>query len=170
MNQSSRINYGQSDETVSQAFMHSCLGKSLILGAILAVILVIAYFTAPTDKEMRAEMNDAIMQCMEMNDSIRGDQIDDYVNNIGFIFTTADTTKVAQEWREAFDKYNRLDVGIGAFGVCVPTVNFNDFLLRTGPVHKGYNQKLIRNGVIPDTDLGSNPNIQEFHYKRNPDD
>ena len=192
MNQSSRINYGQSDETVSQAFMHSCLGKSLILGAILAVILVIAYFTAPTDKEMRTEMNDAIMQCMEMNDSIRGDQIDDYVNNIGFIFTTADTTKVAQEWREAFDKYNRLEiyrhtffttayiynniraegvrVGIGAFGVCVPTVNFNDFLLRTGPVHKGYNEKLIRNGVIPDPYLGSNPNIQEFHYKRNPDD
>ena len=128
----------------------------------------------------------------EMNDSIRGDQIDDYVHNIGFIFTKADTTKIAQEWREAFDKYNRLEiyrhtffttayiynniraegvrVGIGAFGVCVPTVNFNDFLLRTGPVHKGYNQKLIRNGVIPDTDLGSNPNIQEYHYKRNPDD
>ena len=192
MNQTNRINYGRSNETVSQAFMHSCLGKSLILLGILVVLLIIAYFTAPSDKEMREEMNDAIMQCMEMNDSIRGDQIDDYVHNIGFIFTKADTTKIAQEWREAFDKYNRLEiyrhtffttayiynnicaegvrVGIGAFGVCVPTVNFNDFLLRTGPVHKGYNQKLIRNGVIPDTDLGSNPNIQEYHYKRNPDD
>ena len=182
MNQTNRINYGRSNETVSQAFMHSCLGKSLILLGILVVLLIIAYFTAPSDKEMREEMND----------SIRGDQIDDYVHNIGFIFTKADTTKIAQEWREAFDKYNRLEiyrhtffttayiynniraegvrVGIGAFGVCVPTVNFNDFLLRTGPVHKGYNQKLIRNGVIPDTDLGSNPNIQEYHYKRNPDD
>ena len=159
MNQSSRINYGRSNETVSQAFMHSCFGKLLIFAAILVVLLVIAYFTAPTEKEMREEMNDNIMECMEMNDSIRGDKIDDYVHNIGFIFTTADTTKVGKEWREAFDKYNRLEiyrhaffttayiynniraegvrVGIGAFGVVVPTVNFNDFLLRTGPVHKG---------------------------------
>jgi hypothetical protein len=37
-------------------------------------------------------------------------------------------------------------------------------------MHKGYNQKIIRTGVIPDNDLGTNPNIQEFHYKRNPDD
>jgi hypothetical protein len=49
-------------------------------------------------------------------------------------------------------------------------MNFNDFLLRVGPMHKGYDQKLIRTGVIPDTDLGTNPNIQEYHYKRNPDD
>lgn len=192
MNQTNRINYGRAHETVPQAFMHSCFGKLLILGAILLVLLIIAYFTAPSEQVMREEMNDNIMECMEMNDSIRGDKIDDYVHNIGFIFTTADTTKVGKEWREAFDKYNRLEiyrhtffttayiynniraegvrVGIGAFGVVVPTVNFNDFLLRTGPIHKGYNQKLIRNGVIPDTDLGTNPNIQEYHYKRNPDD
>ena len=61
-------------------------------------------------------------------------------------------------------------VGIGAFGVVVPTMNFNDFLLRVGPMHKGYNQKLIKSGTIPDTDLGTNPNIQEYHYQRNPDD
>ena len=141
---------------------------------------------------MRDEINDDIMQCMEMNDSIRGDQIDDFVNNLGFIFTTADTTKVGQEWREVFDKYNRVEiyrhtffttayvynniltegsrVGIGVFGIVIPTMNFNDFLLRVGPMHKGYDQKLIRRGTIPDTDLGVNPNIQEYHYKRNPDD
>ena len=187
-----RINYGQSDGSMTQAFYHSCLGKLLILAGILIVLLIIAYFTAPTEKEMRDEINDDIMQCMEMNDSIRGDQIDDYVHNIGFIFTSADTTEVGQEWREIFDKYNRVEiyrhtffttayvynniltegsrVGIGALGVVVPTMNFNDFLLRVGPMHKGYDQKLIKNTVIPDNDLGSNPNIQEFHYKRNPDD
>jgi hypothetical protein len=69
----------------------------LIFAAFIVVILIIAYFTAPTEKEMRDEINDDIMQCMEMNDSIRGDQIDDFVHNIGFIFTTADTTKVGQE-------------------------------------------------------------------------
>ena len=191
MNPSDNQGY-KTNETVGKMFLHSCLGKLVIFAVILLVLFVIAVLTKPTDQEMRDEMNDNIMQCMEQNDSIRGDQIDDYVHNIGFIFTKADTTKIAQEWREAFDKYNRLEiyrhtffttayiynniraegvrVGIGAFGVCVPTVNFNDFLLRTGPVHKGYNQKLIRNGVIPDTDLGSNPNIQEYHYKRNPDD
>ena len=39
-----------------------------------------------------------------------------------------------------------------------------------GPVHKGYEQKLIQQTVIPDNDMGKTPNIQEFHYKRNPDD
>ena len=159
---------------------------------IVLVLLIVAYFTAPTEKEMRAEMNDNIMQCMEMNDSIRGDKIDDYVHNIGFIFTKADSTKVGQEWKETFDKYNRLEVyrhtfystayvynniraegtrvGFGIFGLVIPTANFNDFLLHVGPMHKGYDQKLIRTTVIPDNDLGSNPNIQEFHYRRNPDD
>ena len=191
MNQTNRINYGRSNETVSQAFMHSCLGKSLILLGILVVLLIIAYFTAPSDKEMREEMNDAIMQCMEMNDSIRGDQIDDFVHNIGFIFTKADTTKVGEEWRNVFDKYNRLEifnhsffrtayvynniktegtrVGFGLFGLVIPTANFNDFLLRIGPMRKSYNQRLIRSTTV-DGDLGTNPNIQEFHYKRNPDD
>ena len=191
MNQTNRINYGRAHETVPQAFMHSCFGKLLILGAILLVLLIIAYFTAPSEQVMREEMNDNIMECMEMNDSIRGDKIDDYVHNIGFIFTTADTTKVGQEWRKIFDKYNRLEifnhsffrtayvynniktegtrVGFGLFGVVIPTANFNDFLLRVGPMRKSYNQRLIRSTVI-NGDLGTNPNIQEYHYKRNPDD
>ena len=191
MDQTGNQNY-KTNESVGKMFLHSCLGKFIIFAAILVVLFIIAVLTKPTDQEMRDEMNDNIMQCMEMNDSIRGDQIDDFVHNIGFIFTSADTTKVGKEWREVFDKYNRVEiyrhtffttayvynniltegsrVGIGAFGVVVPTMNFNDFLLRIGPMHKGYDQKLIRRSVIPDTDLGSNPNIQEFHYKRNPDD
>lgn len=61
-------------------------------------------------------------------------------------------------------------VGFGAFGLIVPTVLYKDILLDVGPVHKGYDQKLIQQVTVPDTDLGQNPNIQEFHYKRNPDD
>ena len=60
-------------------------------------------------------------------------------------------------------------VGFGLFGVVIPTANFNDFLLRIGPMRRNYNQRLIRSTTI-DGDLGTNPNIQEFHYKRNPDD
>ena len=171
----------RTNESVGKMFLHSCLGKFVIFAAILAVLFVIAIFTKPSDQEMRDEMND----------SIRGDQIDDFVHNIGFIFTKADTTKVGQEWREVFDKYNRLEiynhsffrtayvynnirtegtrVGFGIFGLVIPTANFNDFLLRVGPMRKSYNQKLINTTII-EGDLGTNPNIQEFHYKRNPDD
>ncbi|MCH5310154.1 MAG: hypothetical protein J1E58_09860 [Prevotella sp.] len=178
-------------ETVSQMFWRSCLGRFIIIMGVLLVILTIAYLTAPSKQTMLDEMNDNILQCMEANDSVRGDWIDDAVNNIGYIFTKADSTKVGLEWREAFDKYNRLEVyrhafwttayiynnirtegtrvGIGAFGVVVPTVNFNDFLLRIGPMHKGYDQRLIKTVIIPDDDLGKNPDIQEFHYQRNPD-
>jgi len=190
MNPIDNQNY-KTNESVGKMFLHSCLGKFIIFVAILVVLFIIAVLTKPTDQEMRDEMNDNIMQCMEMNDSIRGDQIDDFVHNIGFIFTTADTTKVGQEWRKIFDKYNRLEifnhsffrtayvynniktegtrVGFGLFGVVIPTANFNDFLLRVGPMRKSYNQRLIRSTVI-NGDLGTNPNIQEYHYKRNPDD
>ena len=180
MNQTPNSNY-RTNESVGKMFLHSCLGRLIIFAAIIVVLLIIAYLTKPTDQEMRDEMND----------SIRGDQIDDFVHNIGFIFTTADSTKVGKEWREVFDKYNRLEiynhaffrtayvynnvktegtrVGFGLFGAVIPTANFNDFLLRVGPMRKSYNQKLINTTII-DADLGTNPNIQEFHYKRNPDD
>ena len=190
MNQTGNQGY-RTNESVGKMFLHSCLGKFVILAAIIVVLLIIAILTKPSEQEMRDEMNDNIMQCMEMNDSIRGDEIDDFVHNIGFIFTKADTTKVGEEWRNVFDKYNRLEiynhsffrtayiynniktegtrVGFGLFGLVIPTANFNDFLLRLGPMRRNYNQRLIR-GTTIEGDYGSNPNIQEFHYKRNPDD
>ena len=103
MNQTGNDNY-RTNESVGNMFLHSCLGKLVIFLGILLILFIIAILTKPSDQEMRDEMNDNIMQCMEMNDSIRGDQIDDFVHNIGFIFTKADTTKVGQEWREVFDK------------------------------------------------------------------
>ena len=67
MNQTNnRINYSRSSETMPQAFIHSCLGRLLFLVGVLAVLLIIAYFTAPNEKEMRDEINDDIMQCLEM--------------------------------------------------------------------------------------------------------
>ncbi len=191
MYQADRGNY-RTNESMTKAFRHSCLGKLVFLGGILIVLMFIAYITTPTEKEMIAEMEDNIMQCLEENDSIEGDAIDDYVHNIGFIFTTADTTHVIEEVKEAYRKFNRLEpyrhtfyattyifnnlhpegirVGFGAFGLVIPTVKYKDLLLDVGPVHKGYDQKLNRNIGVPDTDMGHNPAIQEFHYQRNPDD
>ena len=141
---------------------------------------------------MRAEMEDNIMQCMEENDSIKGDVIDDYVHNLGFIFSQADSTKVDEEVRKAYHMYNRLEVyrhalyataylhnnlhpggvrvGFGFFGLVLPTVLYEDILLDVGPVHKGYDQRPYRQTIVPDNDMGKTPNIQEYHYKRNPDD
>ncbi len=189
MYQSDRGSY-RKQESAGKAFRRSCFGRMLMLLIVVIAVLTVAYFTAPTKEQMTAEMNDNIMQCMEMNDSIRGDKIDDFVHNIGFIFTQADSTEAGMEWREAFDKYNRMEiyrhtffttayiynniktegtrVGIGAFGIVVPTANFNDFLLRVGPMHKGYDQKLIRTTTAP-ADLGHNPGVDVFHYNRNPD-
>ena len=186
-----QINY-KSDDTVKDAFLHSCLGKLVILAGFVVILLLIAYFTAPSEKEMTTNMEDNVMQCLQENDSIQGDPIDDYVNNIGFIFTKADTTKIFPDLIKAYRDLNRMEIyhhslystaylftnmhpegvriGVGVYGLVVPTLTFHDLLLDVGPMHKGYNQKIIRTGVIPDTDLGSNPNIQEFHYKRNPDD
>ena len=160
MNQTNRINYGRSNETVSQAFMHSCLGKSLILLGILVVLLIIAYFTAPSDKEMREEMNDAIMQCMEMNDSIRGDQIDDYVHNIGFIFTKADTTKIAQEWREAFDKYNRLEIYRHTF--FTTAYIYNNIRAEGVRLHVDANPSVVAVGILHSHIVAATRNLTIF--------
>ncbi len=186
-----QINY-KPKETMKDAFLHSCLGKLTILGAILLVILLIAYMTKPSEQQMMTEMEDNIMQCLEENDSIKGDQIDDFVHNFGHVFSTADTTKIEPDIIKAYYKLNRIEIykhsfyttcyifnnmypqgmriGFGAFTLVMPTVTYKDILLNVGPIHKGYDQKVIKTTVIPDTDLGRNPNIQEFHYKRNPDD
>ena len=100
MYQADRGNY-RTNESMGKAFMHSCLGKLIIFVAFILVVLIIAYFTTPTEKEMTVDMEDNIMQCLEANDSIKGDPIDDYVTNLGAIFSEADSTKVAEEVRQA---------------------------------------------------------------------
>lgn len=163
MQQTNRGNY-RTKETLAQQFWHSCFGKLTILAGIIAVLFVIGHLTIPDEETMMAEMDDNIRQCIEANDSIKNDWIDDAVNNIGYIFTTADSIP-HQEILDNFNKYNKLEyyrhsfyattllhnnfkpegirVGIGIFGVVIPTVNFNDFLFRLGPMHKGYDQKVI---------------------------
>ncbi len=145
-------------------FWHSCLGKLVFLAAFIGVILIIAAMTVPDEQTMEEEMTDNIRQCIEANDSIKTDWIDDAVNNVGYIFTTADSIP-DQELIDNFNQCNELKyyrhsfyattllhnnfkpegirAGIGIFGIVIPTVNFNDFLFRIGPMHKGYEQKII---------------------------
>lgn len=186
MYQADNTNY-RTNETFTQEFTRSCLGRILIFGVILLVAMLMAYFTAPKESDMNEEMYDNIMQCLEVNDGIKGDVVDDYVNNLAFIFTTADTTVIAEDVLQTYHKYNRVEsyrhtfystsyihnnmhpegtrVGIGIFGIIIPTVLYNDILLDVGPMHKGYEQKLNQQVISEEPDLGVTPNITEFHYK-----
>jgi len=171
-----------------KSFTNSCLGKIAVLGAIVAGLLIVAHLTVPDRESMILETEDNIRQCIQANDSLQTDKIDDAINNIGYTFTHADSTFDAEVW-EAFNKYNRLEyhkhsfyatvhvrnnfrpqgtrVGVGIFGLIIPTVNFNDILLRVDPIHKGYGKELIQNtNDNGEEDLfGENPNVKVYHYK-----
>ena len=187
MYQADNTNF-KTNQSFTQEFTRSCLGRIIIAGVIILVGLLVAYFTAPKESDMNAEMEDNIMQCLEVNDAVKGDAVDDYVHNLTFIFTTADTTYIPKDVLETYYKYNRLEsyrhtfystsyihnnmhpegtrVGVGIFGIIIPTVLYEDILLEVGPVHKGYEQKLNQAPIQQDDeDLGENPNITEFHYK-----
>ena len=172
-------------------FTGSCLGKIIICVVIAIVLLIIAAITRPSDSYMRWQMEDNIMECIEASDSIESDIIDDYVGNLGRIFTHADSTEINQELWQTYKKLNKLEiyphtflktariinnihpegvrVGVGIFGIVIPTVKYSDLLMNTGAVRGDYNKKLIRD-KIPEMYTGDNPNIQPFHYKGNPDD
>ena len=168
-------------ESLTHEFTHSCLGRLVILAVILGVLSVVAYLTVPDEETMMNEMTDNIFQCIEANDSIKTDWIDDAINNVGYIFTYADSVR-DQEIIDNFYQYNRLEyknhtlyattllhnnfkpdgirVGIGLFGIVIPTVNFNDFLFRIGPLHKGYDQKPIKSTItVGGYSFGSDPEL-----------
>ena len=186
-------NYGgyRKQETPLQAFYHSCLGKIIILAGILVVLFIIAIMTKPTRDEMEKEMVDNILQCIEANDSIRGDKIDDHVNNFAYVFSKADTSKINKDLRTSLNKNNRLEtynhtgfrtayifnnvhpegvrIGYGLFGIVYPTITYEDLLLNVGPMQKKYNDGVIRSTIINNHDLGTNPNIKAYHYQGDPD-
>jgi hypothetical protein len=191
MDQFNRNNYKK--ESIFQAFFNSCLGKLVILGIVALILLIIGVMTVPNNEIMMAEMDDNIRQCLQANDSIRGDLIDDIVNNASNMFTIADSSMDDREIIATYYKYNDLRiyphafysvarlhnnihpegvrVGLGIFGMVIPTVYYTDLLLRTIVVRRNYNEKLIPDTPIDtDDDLGENPNLNPYHYKGNPDD
>ena len=183
MYQPDRGNYNKKP-SIGQAILHSCLGKLALLGAIVALLLFIAYLTVPSKETMFEEMYDNIAQCISERDSIKIDGIDAFINNIGYTFTNVDSAKVNEEMIKHFNEHNKLEyyrhtffattlihnnfkpdgtrVGIGFFGLVIPTANFNDFLLRVGPMHKGYNQQLIRQSNDNNEYFGDNPDLEMY--------
>ncbi|MBQ9672698.1 MAG: hypothetical protein IJV34_07590 [Prevotella sp.] len=180
MYQADRGDY-RTKETVWGMFYHSCLGKIIILGVLMGILTVIAYATCPSEQYMRDEMTDNIRQCIEKNDSSQMDQIDSFLANIGYIFTTADSV-VDKELMNTFYRHNRLEVynhgayitmyvfnnlnaegircGIGIFGVVIPTIDFNDLLLRVEPVRREYERKTIETVIEGEPYyFGETPNL-----------
>jgi len=181
MQQSDRGSYRKRDSLFKE-FRQSCLGRLIISVAILAILSLVAWLTKPSEETMRKEMGDNILEWIQQNDSLNTDWIDDAVSNAGFTFTKADTvlTPEHKEMMAQFDKHNRLEYrdhtlfatmviynsfhiegkrcGVGLFGLVIPTVNFNDFLLREGPMRKEYNQPIIKN-VGDDEYFGENPDL-----------
>lgn len=177
---------------ILQEFFHSCLGKVVILAIIMLIMAIIAIMSVPSYEKTMRESEDNIRQCLQDNDSIKGDLIDEIVMNVGRTFSEADSTLDNKELLEACWAHNKLEiyrhtlystarvrntthpqgirVGIGIFGKIFSTVCYSDLVLNLGPIRKKYNQRLIQDVVIPDNYIGDNPNLKPYHYKGNPDD
>lgn len=171
---------------LSRSFTRSCLGRFIILAVILGVALFFARLSVPDEKVMTEEIEDDIRQCILAHDSINADWIDDAINNVGFIFTCADSTFDESIWND-FERFNKLKyykhtffstmfiqnnlrleekrIGIGIFGTVIPLVSYSDLLLRVGPMHKTYRNGIIRSVQYGDGYMGEQPHIKEYHYK-----
>jgi hypothetical protein len=190
-----RINYGDGEKNFFQRLLSSKGGRIIFISGVLIAVLMFVYISAPTKKEMVKEATDNVMECLLDNTKYKGDATDDFVHNLGYTFSEADTTEIAPEIIETFHKYNEVvphrhlfystayihnnihpegtRVAVGFLGFVFSTVQYSDLLLDVEPVHKGYEQKLIDPTTIPTTpeeiDLGQNPNITEYHYQANPE-
>ena len=164
-----RINYGEGEKNFIQRLLSSKSGRIVFISGVILIVLLLVFMSAPTKKEMIREVNDNVMQCLEDNNRYKGDAIDDFVHNLGYAFTEADTAAIvptAYIHNNTHPEGTR--VAIGFLGFVFSTVQYTDLLLDVEPVHKGYEQKLLDPGKIEETDLGTNPNVQEYHYEQNP--
>lgn len=180
----------KNNDSLFYLFTHSCLGRLIITGAVLAVLAVIASLTKPSEERMRAEMDDNIRQCIEERDSLNSDWTETLVKNVRYMFTEADSISTHPEDLQVFYEFNNLNCydhslfstmhihnsfhiegkrcAIGIFGMVIPTVNFNDFLLREGPMFKEYKRPQQEYGSSTEEFFGDNPDLGGvFEYKDN---
>ena len=190
MDQFNRDTYKQ--ETLFQSFYHSCMGKIIIIAALLLILFVSAVLTRPTEEAVYLATYDNIQECLQDNDSTKNDDLDEFFANVMRTFTTADTTLTNRELQKALLKYNRLEVyqhpafitayvrnnlnpqgvrvAIGVYGTIISTVCFSDLLLNLGPARGNYNQNLTPVAVPEEDYEPEMPNLKPYHYQGNPDD
>ena len=175
-------------QNLMQEFFNSCLGRLVILLIVFLVLYIFALITVPSKKLMLAETIDNIHECIQENDSIKADEIDELINNISRTISVADTALTNPEVFNAFLKYNRLQVfqhpgfltvhvyngiypqgrriSIGVFQTVISTLNYDDLVLSTGAVRGDYNKQLTAPVEVPDSGyIGENANIEPYHFE-----
>jgi len=190
MYQSDNTSY-KTKESMFKAFRRTCLGKCVIFLVFVFVLFIIAKLTIPKNETMISETRDGIMECIQDNDSIKVDEVDDFFRNVFATFTHADTTnEITKELMVMFDKYNRIEVkrnsfyattriinnlhpdgtrsALGIFGLVIPQVSLPDMILRNERMRGRYLEKLINKTVGgsseyfgKDPDLGNTYNTYE---------
>ena len=68
-------------ESLASEFMRSCLGKIIMLVAVILLLLLAAKMTIPSDESMMYGTLDGICQCIEESHGVPGDKSDDIVRN-----------------------------------------------------------------------------------------
>ena len=168
-------------ETLAAEIKKSCLAKVVMLVAVILLLLLSAKLTVPSDEQMMFGTLDGVCQCIQKSHGVPGDKSDDIVRNgIAAVSHVTDSAKKDTILAD-FKKFNRVEINhhtlfstahiisnpnsrgeraaIGAFGLVIPTVNFNDFVLRNGPIRKEYNQRIIKQTITSDTYMGDNPDL-----------
>ena len=168
-------------ETLAAEIKKSCLAKVIMLVAVMLLLMLAAKLTIPSDEQMMYGTLDGVCQCIQDSHGVPGDKSDDIVRN-GIATVSHETDSAKKDTILAdFKKFNRVEIyhhtffstayiisnfnsrgaraAVGIFGLVIPTVNFNDFVLRNGPIRKEYNQRIIKQTITSDTYMGDNPDL-----------
>ena len=168
-------------ETLAAEIKKSCLAKVIMLVAVMLLLMLSAKLTIPSDEQMMYGTLDGVCQCIQDSHGVPGDKSDDIVRN-GIATVSHETDSAKKDTIQAdFKKFNRVEIyhhtffstayiisnfnsrgaraAVGIFGLVIPTVNFNDFVLRNGPIRKEYNQRIIKQTITSDTYMGDNPDL-----------
>ena len=168
-------------ETLAAEIKKSCLAKVIMLVAVMLLLMLSAKLTIPSDEQMMYGTLDGVCQCIQDSHGVPGDKSDDIVRN-GIATVSHETDSAKKDTILAdFKKFNRVEIyhhtffstayiisnfnsrgaraAVGIFGLVIPTVNFNDFVLRNGPIRKEYNQRIIKQTITSPTYMGDNPDL-----------
>ena len=168
-------------ETLAAEIKKSCLAKVIMLVAVMLLLMLSAKLTIPSDEQMMYGTLDGVCQCIQDSHGVPDDKSDDIVRN-GIATVSHETDSAKKDTILAdFKKFNRVEIyhhtffstayiisnfnsrgaraAVGIFGLVIPTVNFNDFVLRNGPIRKEYNQRIIKQTITSDTYMGDNPDL-----------
>jgi len=170
----------RTDESIAAMFWHSCLGKLVVLIALIAVVLIVAFATRPSVEKMQRCTVDDVRQSLLLADSIKTDGLDDALNSIYFAFSSADSVdndtleqRFYRENRLFFNAHtfysttyiynNSRAEGIrcefGIFGIVMPLVNYKQFISREGTLRRGYDHKILEVPEPEDKYFGENPDL-----------